>query len=116
MLLREGQKFFVFSKVSSLEGSNGGEGPAWAAVSLILDWGYTTSLNPVDVVGRIVLDEVDGLNTWLMVLTWRRFEAKDSLILGVCPVGELVVSEFKVLGPVAAIVLVDHLVVINESF
>ena len=52
LLLREGQEFSIFSKVGTLEGTNGGESPACAAMSLVLNWGNTTFLNPVDVIGR----------------------------------------------------------------
>ena len=52
LLVREAQKLSSFYKVGTFESSYGGEGPACAAMSLVLDWGYTTSLNPVDRIGN----------------------------------------------------------------
>ena len=41
--------------------------------------------------------------------------AKNSRVLGVCPVRELVVAELEVLGIVAVVVLVNEPVPMNES-
>ena len=51
LLLREGQEFSRCSKVGPFESSDGGEGPAWAAVLLVFDWRNTTKLNPIDRIG-----------------------------------------------------------------
>ena len=53
LLLRERQKFSGLRKVGTLHGSYSGKGPACAATVLIFDWGNTTSLNPVDLLGKI---------------------------------------------------------------
>ena len=52
LLIREGQKLFGLSKVGTFKGSNSGECPACATMCLILDFGYTTFINPVDVLGK----------------------------------------------------------------
>jgi len=54
LLLGEGHKFAVSDEVGSLEGSGGGEGPARSALSLILDGGDGTGINPVDGSGGVL--------------------------------------------------------------
>ena len=56
LLLRERQKFTTLSKVGTFKGSNSGEGPACSAMCLILDFGYATFINPVDVLGKLRLN------------------------------------------------------------
>ena len=55
LLLREGNKFSRFYKVGTLEGSNCGKGPACSAMCLVFDWGNSTSLYPIYVIGKIGL-------------------------------------------------------------
>ena len=50
-----------------------------------------------------------------MVLITRDSISKNSLVLGVCPVGELVMAENEVLGS-TGVVLVDEPMVVLESF
>ena len=55
LLLREGNKFSRFYKVGTLEDSNCGKGPACSAMCLVFDWGNSTSLYPIYVIGKIGL-------------------------------------------------------------
>lgn len=48
LLLREGVELFVLEEVSTLHGSSGGESPAGATLTLVLDWGDGTLSSPVD--------------------------------------------------------------------
>ena len=110
----------MFSIVGSLEGSDRREGPACTAMCLVLDWGNTTSLNPVYIIWEIgvvrVEDLVEVLDSTFVIFTSGFDVTKDALVLLVRPVRELVVSEVEVLGAVGIVVLVYHLVPINESF
>ena len=58
LLLRKGKEFSRFNIVGTFKGCNGGEGPACAASYLVLDWGYSTSFNPVNVTGKCGLVDV----------------------------------------------------------
>ena len=101
--------------MGTLKGSNGGEGPAWTASSLVLDWGNTTSLNPVDIIWKIGLVEVEFLDSTFFLFTNSiSFDVtKDSLVLGVCPVGKLILTEGKVLF--SSVVLGDDSVIVHKS-
>ena len=84
-------------------------------MALIFDGGNTTSLNPVDIFGKIWLVEVEDLVILMIILNNLRYvESKDGLVLFVCPVGELVVAEFKILGSIG-VVIFDKPVVVFES-
>ena len=133
LLFRERKELSRFNKLGAFEGSNAGEGPACAASVLIFDRGDCTILNPINVFGKVRLrlvpgpDPINGIGKFVIVyvevqdftvviLIFRRWdETLDCLVLGLCPVSELVVSELKVLGFVAAIVLTDEPVVVRES-
>ena len=70
LLLRQGQKFSCLCKVGTLESPDGGECPACAAMSLILDWYVKTLLNPVDKSGKVgIFGLVKDFKVLLMVLT-----------------------------------------------
>ena len=53
LLLRERQELSCFRKVGTLDDSNSAKGPATTTMALIFDGGNTTSLNPVDIFGKI---------------------------------------------------------------
>ena len=90
-------------------------------MSLVLDWCNTTSLDPINIIGKIgigfvgVEDLFEVLDSTFHILTLRRSETKDGRILFVCPVRELVVTEFEIFGFVAVVMLVDDSVPIFES-
>ena len=56
----------MLGKVGTLEGSDGAEGPAWAAPALVLDY-IKTSLNPIDIIGEIGI--VKGFDVSFLVLS-----------------------------------------------
>ena len=89
LLLREGDETARLDEVGSLEGSSGGEGPARATLSLVLNWSDGTTSTPVDrcVVGFFEHD-------WLLSAGVRSSTKHLApLMLGI--VGELVVSELE---------------------
>ena len=98
--------------MGTLKGSNGGEGPTWAAVQLVLDWGNSTSLNPVDIIGKIGLVENLYVSFFIRICSTRD-ETKDGLVFFGCPVGKLVLTEGKVLF--GSVVLRDDSVIVHES-
>ena len=64
LLLREGEESAGLDEVGALESSGGGEGPAGAALALVLDWGDCTLRAPVDG-GLVGLGEPD----WFFLLS-----------------------------------------------
>ena len=68
LLLGERQEFFGFGIVSTLNGSNSGKGPGCAATSNVFDWGNTSSINPIDVIGKFLLVNVEDHVFLLMIL------------------------------------------------
>ena len=56
----------MFGKVGPLDGSDGAEGPAWAASALVFD-NIETSLYPVDIVGEIAI--VEGFGVSFLILS-----------------------------------------------
>ena len=119
LLLREWFEFFVLDKVGSLESSYGWEGPACAAMSLVLHWGYATSLNPIYImvpgpiylIGNIGVVGVEDIVVVpiLMILSIRssETESKDGRILLVWPVRKLVVAKGEV-DTIRVVVLVNN--------
>ena len=77
---------------------------------LVFDWGYCTSLNPINVIGKVLLVELGDLvevqdSTFAILLILGSDVTLDGLVLFFRPVGELVVAKGKVL-PISAIMLV----------
>ena len=108
LLLGHGDELAGLDEVSTLEGSDGGEGPAGTAASLVLDAVDGTLGPPVDVsvvgLGKSgVLDVLAGVN----------LGAEDGLVLGVGPGGELVVANS--VGAVLGVVLHDEGVLLGEE-
>ena len=89
LLLGEGEELAGLQEVSTLNGAGGRESPAGAASGLILDGVDGTLGSPVDLSlsGLGELDNVLGLST---------AATKNSLVLGVGPGGELVVTKLEV--------------------
>ena len=117
LLLWKVDKLSGCSKVSTLEGTDGGEGPAWATMSLVLDWAIKTFLNPVYVFGwttTVFIVVAWNLNASFFILLLGSVVTKDSLVLVVSPVGELVMTEFKILGS-TGVMLADELMVVFKS-
>ena len=88
-------------------------------MSLVLHGGNTTFLNPIDVIRKIWLVEVEDLvevlDSTLVTLISIRFDvAKDSRVLIICPVRELVVTKNEV-WTVGGVVIVDNPVPVKES-
>ena len=54
LLLRKLQEFSCFSVVGTFEGSDGGEGIACTASSLVLDWAIKSLFNPIERRGNVV--------------------------------------------------------------
>ena len=89
-------------------------------MSLIFYWGYTTLLNPVDVVGEIgsdgVKDLVKVLDSTYFALICLRFDvAKNRRVLFICPVRKLVMAKIEV-DTIGIIVLANDLVPVYEYF
>ena len=108
LLLGHGDELAGLDEVSTLEGCDGGEGPAGTAASLVLDVVDGTLGPPVDVsvvgLGKSgVLDVLAGVN----------LGAEDGLVLGVGPGGELVVANS--VGAVLGVVLHDEGVLLGEE-
>ena len=110
----------MFSIIGSLEGSDGREGPAWTASSLVFHWGSTTSLYPVYIIWKIGVVVVEDLVKVLkkstpVILTSVEWDiTKDGQVLFVSPIRELVVSEDEI-GTVRIVVLIDDSVPVLES-
>ena len=56
----------MLGKVGALDGSDGAEGPAWAAPALVLDC-FKTILNPIDIVGEISI--VKSFDVSLLIIS-----------------------------------------------
>ena len=87
LLLGERKKLTSGNEVGTLDGTSGGESPAGTALTLILDRGDGTSLNPVDGVGVALLED--------LVLSGDALALDISehvLVLSSVPVRELVVA------------------------
>ena len=127
LLFRKGMEFSGFNEVGTLESPDGGEGPAWATSSLIFDWGDSTGLNPIDIIGKIgvgprprnVRFKLSGelvkvlVSTFVILIILRWDVTLDGLVFSVCPVGELVLSEFEV--TVGGVVLAYERLVVHKS-
>ena len=89
LLLGEGKELAGLQEVSTLDGAGGRESPAGAASGLILDGVDGTLGSPVDLSlsGLGELDNVLGLST---------AATEKSLVLGISPGGELVVTKLEV--------------------
>ena len=84
-------------------------------MSLILDLGDGTSLNPINVFWKFGFVGVGNLDVIFNSSTSGFDEAKDGLVFGVCPVGELVVPEVEVNFVVGTVVVVYDPVPIHVS-
>ena len=107
LLLREGEELTGGNLVGTLERAGGREGPAGAALALVLHGGDGTLVDPIE--GSLGgLGEDLGLSGERVVLD----ATKDGLVLGLGPVGELVVAG----APAGArlVVLVDPVVGVGE--
>ena len=103
LLLREGEELTSGDVVGTLERAGSGEGPAGAALALILDGGDGTTINPVDGVSVGLLEEGR-----LLALTTASGVPKHGLVLSVAPVRELVVTSDPV--GTRGVVLIDEVV------
>ena len=107
LLLGEGVEVAVGNALSTFGGGDGGEGPAGAALALVLDGVDTTVVNPVGA-GAVELGDL-GLVSDVLALG---LVGKDGLVLGISPVGELVVAELE--GLLGGVVLGDDGVLDGE--
>ena len=88
-------------------------------MSLVFDWGDSSSLNQAEINGKIRLVGVEDLIkvlyfTFFTLISPRFDVAKDGCVLCIGPVRELVVTK-DVVGTVGGVVVIDDPVPINES-
>lgn len=77
---------FGFNPVSGLNATDGGESPAWTALTLVTDWLDSASGNPVDWSGGSVEEYGSGFGFKFTLEAWESLE----LMWG--PVGEFIVA------------------------
>jgi len=106
LLLGELDELAGLEEVSTLDGADGGEGPAGTASGLVLDWVDGTLGSPVNgvLVGWLELDSVVGLSN---------SGTEELLVLSISPGGELVVAKLE--GGLLGVDLVDGLVLGGEE-
>jgi len=92
LLLGKGDEVTGSDLMGTLHGSSGGEGPAGSAASLVLDWGNSTSGNPVNTIGVGALLEDLELEA---VLSEFLLESKHGFDLLVGEVREEVVADSR---------------------
>ena len=89
LLFWEWEELTIWDLVMTFDSTGGWESPAWTAVALILNWGHSSLLGPVNFWSKIVSLEVSSLKSF--VLGW--LVTEESLVFSWGVVSELVYSK-----------------------
>ena len=111
LLLGEAWEAALGEVVGSLKSTSGREGPAGAALALVLDGGDGTLGSPVDAVWSIT--DVDDFHS--VGVVWLAFESEELLVLVFGPVHHVVLPEGVLVLAWVGVVLFDHGLVLLED-